>query len=169
MIRSLQTAHEIWSKKNFGHKERESVDPLMGISEEYGELLESFMALASMGKEIGKLNHHFLKRKQGIRKTEDHEAGIRDAMADIFIYMMDFANREGIDLQDIIVQTVMYIHRRDWVKNPDDAHKKAAGEFGGFARESHPPVNVGIDASAGVCLPVNKIAEGEPWQMGRKK
>lgn len=151
MIRSLQTAHEIWSKKNFGHKERESVDPLMGIGEEYGELL-----------------HHFLKRKQGIRKHEDHDHGINDALADMFIYMMDFANREGIDLQDIIVQTLIGVHRRDWVKNPDDAHKKV--NYGGpYKVKEDAPRNIGINANAGVCLPVNKIADGEPWQMGRKK
>lgn len=99
MIRDMQRDHRVWIEDNFPG-ERPSWHPLLGIDEEVGEL-----------------NHHFLKRVQGIRTNENHRAGILDALGDIFIFMLDFANCEDIDLQDAILTARAVVYKRDWQKN----------------------------------------------------
>lgn len=103
MIRKLQNENKQWSETNFG--KHPAWHPLLGIVEELGELC-----------------HHYLKRAQGIRKGEDHEAGIRDAVGDIVIYLADFCNVEGIDLELTVDQIWSDVIKRNWNKNPDSAH-----------------------------------------------
>ena len=88
-----------WQKHNFPN--REVWHPLLGIGEEAGELY-----------------HAFLKRAQGIRGTKaEHDAAIKDVLADLYIFMADFANAEGIDLQKTIEQVWDgVVSRRDWSK-----------------------------------------------------
>jgi len=82
-------------------------DPLMGITEEVGEL-----------------NHALLKQKQGIRGTyAEHEDAAKDAVGDIFIYMMDLCNRRDWDLETIFQQTWNKVMQRDWKKD-----SKSGGE-----------------------------------------
>lgn len=164
MIRGLQQRHEAWSQKNFGHRPRPAWHPLLGIGEEAGELM-----------------HHFLKRAQGIRKGEDHDAGIKDALADIFIYMLDFCNRENIDLQKVILDVIRDVHERNWVKHPDNAHKVAMRQDATGTTTVNPdtPDEFKIPGTFGRCkignLPVLDATntfecdpEGEPWPMGKK-
>ena len=100
MIKKMQEQHKLWSERNFPG-EHPSWHPLLGIDEEVGEL-----------------NHHYLKRVQNIRTNENHNAGIRDALGDIFIFMLDFANIEGIDLEAAIIETWDDVMKRDWQKDP---------------------------------------------------
>ena len=91
-----------WSRSNFG--DGESVDPLLGLAEEVGELC-----------------HAFLKRKQGIRGTPaEHQSAIVDAIGDITIYLADFCRREGLFLDEIVEHTWAKVKLRNWKENPND-------------------------------------------------
>jgi NTP pyrophosphatase (non-canonical NTP hydrolase) len=71
-------------------------------------------------EEVGELAHHILKRKQGIRGTpEYHHVEIRDACADIIIYLTGVATREGFDLGHVVEQVWERVSVRDWVSNPE--------------------------------------------------
>lgn len=100
-LRFVQDEVRAWSADNFG--EQPSWKPLLGI-----------------GEELGELQHHYLKRAQGIRTTEDHDAGIRDAVADILIYLCDFCAREDIDLDAQLAQTWHEVKQRNWRASPQD-------------------------------------------------
>lgn len=89
-----------WTKHNFPNAQ--PWEPLLGLQEEVGELA-----------------HAYLKRHQGIRKNENHDLNIRDAVADIMVYLMNFCNHEGINLQEELFKTWKKVSQRDWQKNPD--------------------------------------------------
>jgi NTP pyrophosphatase (non-canonical NTP hydrolase) len=75
----------------------------------------AWQPLLGIGEELGELNHSFLKREQQIRMNEDHDAKLRDALGDILIYMCDFANAEGLDLDAILAETWQeVVQKRDW-------------------------------------------------------
>lgn len=61
-----------WSEEQFG--EQEAANCLMGASEELGELTRAF--------------------------EEDDRAEVRDALGDIFLYLCDYAHREGIEFPE---------------------------------------------------------------------
>jgi NTP pyrophosphatase (non-canonical NTP hydrolase) len=106
IIHVVQTQVRQWSYKNFGSDNsqyKSYTDPLLGISEEVGELC-----------------HAHLKRSQGIRTNEDYEAKIKDALGDIFIYMCDYANRNGINLASCIENAWNEVSQRDWTKNKEN-------------------------------------------------
>lgn len=72
-----------------------------------------------MVEELGELSHHLLKRRQGIRGgVVDHAAEIKDACADLVIFMLGIASHEGFVLEDAIVETWMMVRERDWIKYP---------------------------------------------------
>lgn len=80
-IETIQREHLAWATYNFG--ERRPDDPHLGMIEEVGELA-----------------HAMLKRRQGIRgNAEQHDAKAKDAIGDISIYMIDFCNLTGIDVE----------------------------------------------------------------------
>jgi NTP pyrophosphatase (non-canonical NTP hydrolase) len=97
----IQTEVYIWSLNNFG--DQPSINPLLGIVEEVGELA-----------------HSVLKKRQAIRVNEDHDNNIKDALGDIYIYMCDFAARENIDLEQAIKETWDKVKERNWNKNKED-------------------------------------------------
>jgi NTP pyrophosphatase (non-canonical NTP hydrolase) len=104
-INAIQKQQSDWSNYNFplrpGHS-RDVDDPLLGMMEEMGEL-----------------SHAILKKKQGIRGTpEQHEAAAKDAVADLFVFMLDLATRRGWTLGDVIVDTWADVRTRDWIKFP---------------------------------------------------
>jgi NTP pyrophosphatase (non-canonical NTP hydrolase) len=101
-LKRLQAEIAPWEKHNFG--DRPAWHPLLGVLEELGEL-----------------SHAFLKRAQGIRGTpEKHAADIRDACADLIIFLCDFATTEGIDLDNAVTETWARVKQRDWKKNPQN-------------------------------------------------
>jgi NTP pyrophosphatase (non-canonical NTP hydrolase) len=102
----FQTVHNVWRKVNFPYSRK--VDPLLGLVEEVGEL-----------------SHAVLKQRQGIRGTsDDHESAKRDAIGDIFIYLVDFCNREGVDIERCIVEAWGEVKNRNWVKYPKNGVDK---------------------------------------------
>lgn len=101
-LRELQAEQIPWVKHNFG--DRPSWMPLFGAVEELGELA-----------------HAHLKEAQGIRVSENHRENARDAVADIIIYLADYASAVGFDLQSIVMETWDKVKNRDWKKNPADA------------------------------------------------
>jgi len=104
-LNGMQNEVVQWSEKNFG--KQDPYRPLLGVCEEVGELA-----------------HHFLKMRQGIRgDSVYHLNGIKDAVGDILIYLMDFCGKMGIDLQAELNHTWKQVRRRDWVKDP-----KSGGE-----------------------------------------
>ena len=91
-----------WSDYNF--PENKPYQPLLGCQEELGELA-----------------HAHLKHEQGIRKGIDLSITIalkEDAVADIFIYLLDYCNRSGIVFSEIIKKTWNEVSQRDWQKCP---------------------------------------------------
>lgn len=74
-------------------------------------------------EELGELAHHILKRKQGIRKA-DHDAEIKDACADIIIYLLGVATHEGFDLGEVVSETWDRVEARDWIKFPGNGKDK---------------------------------------------
>ena len=100
MLNELQKRHKVWARKNFG--DQESIDYILGVTEEVGEL-----------------SHAFLKRKQGIRNNEKHNDNINDAIGDIVVFLAGFCNSEGLDFEQIVNETWNEVEKRDWKKNPD--------------------------------------------------
>jgi NTP pyrophosphatase (non-canonical NTP hydrolase) len=101
-IKEMQRHHKHWVDHNFPNQKPH--DALLGICEEAGELC-----------------HAHLKRDQGIRgmDPETYVEAASDALGDIFIYMLSYANANGFDLQDCIEATFLKVMDRDWVADPD--------------------------------------------------
>jgi len=104
-IEQIQREQFEWSRRNFGDKP--SWQPLMGVVEELGELA-----------------HAHLKQHQGIRTNEDHTLNARDAIGDIVIYLMDYCNLHGWDLETITDEVWEKVNKRDWKKNTEDGLEK---------------------------------------------
>lgn len=99
-LRLLQFERDRWVHHNFPNDREE--DSLLGVIEEMGELA-----------------HHMLKRRQGIRGAGvDHEAEIRDACADLVIFLLGVASHEGFILMDAINEAWDVVKQRDWIKYP---------------------------------------------------
>lgn len=76
-------------------------------------------AFMGMVEEMGELSHHLLKRGQGIRGDGAfHDAEIKDACADLIIFMCGLAENEGFDLQEVLIDTWTKVRDRDWIKDP---------------------------------------------------
>ncbi len=84
-MKTIQKEHRIWDEANFGVQDLEVYE--LGMIEEVGELA-----------------HAVLKRKQGIRNSEDHDANIKDAVADIGIYLIGYCTEVGLDFYDLSVE-----------------------------------------------------------------
>lgn len=106
-LRTLQDELLSWQQHNFPH--RPSWQPLLGLQEELGEL-----------------SHAYLKRAQKIRTTENHTENIKDAVGDIVVYLADFCNAEGIDLEEAIFETWARVKQRDWRACPATATSPTA-------------------------------------------
>ncbi len=97
-MQAIQKEVEQWVNHNFPG--RPMHQPMLGLMEELGELA-----------------HAVNKREQKVRLNEDHDAAIVDAVGDICIYLMDFCNAEGIDLDTCINKTWNEVKKRDWKKH----------------------------------------------------
>ena len=98
VIKRLQEEQKPWVAHNFG--DRPAWMPLLGVMEELGELA-----------------HAFLKNAQGIRK-QDYDAKQKDAVADIIIYLSDFCNSQGYDMEELVDITWKEVKQRDWRRYP---------------------------------------------------
>ena len=105
MLKKMQEEQKPWVKHNFG--DRPSWMPLLGVVEELGELA-----------------HAHLKKAQGIRVNENHDENIKDAVADIVIFLADYCSSVGIDLEKVVQETWDKVKQRDWKANPATAIKE---------------------------------------------
>jgi NTP pyrophosphatase (non-canonical NTP hydrolase) len=100
-IAQIQSEHAEWLVRNFG------------VGNEVADL-EQFLGIT---EEVGELAHALLKGRQGIRgDAAKHEAGARDAVGDIFIFLSGFCVRKGWNLEQIINETWAEVSKRDWTK-----------------------------------------------------
>lgn len=105
-LRQLQEQLLPWTKKNFG--KTPAYRPLLGVVEEVGELC-----------------HAHLKSEQKIRgPVAEHEAKAKDAVGDALIYLADYCNKRGWDMQDVLETTWRSVRRRDWKKDPRSGGQK---------------------------------------------
>lgn len=87
-----------WDKKNFGGQ-------------------PSYRSLLGATEEIGELAHAHLKEEQGIRES-NYEEDAKDAIGDTIIYLTNYCNARGFNLQGIIEETWNQVRQRDWIKYP---------------------------------------------------
>lgn len=98
---SFQASVGKWALSNF--ESRDWHHPLMGLSEELGEL-----------------NHALLKQEQKIRGSyEEHEAQAIDAVGDIMIFLADLCYRRGWSLRSAVESAWMEVSQRDWVSDSE--------------------------------------------------
>lgn len=103
-LTELQAEQAEWAHDNFEtyHDDHWWV-PLLGAAEELGELC-----------------HAALKEHQGIRgydhaKTREAE---KDAIGDTVIYLMDFCNRRGYDMGEVVNEVWDQVKERNWKERP---------------------------------------------------
>lgn len=97
-LQQIQQEIGQWSHEQFG----ESVSNVTGFP------LGSQNALTGIVEEVGELNHVTICAHQGRRGYDDPEkykADRDDALADILIFMCDYAYREGTDLLTLLNRT----------------------------------------------------------------
>lgn len=87
-----------WDKKNFGDQ-------------------PSYRSLLGATEEIGELAHAHLKEEQGIRES-NYEEDAKDAIGDTIIYLANYCNARGFNLQGILEETWNQVRERDWIKYP---------------------------------------------------
>ncbi len=81
----------------------------------------SYHCLLGAVEEIGELSHAHLKEDQQIRgSAKAHQLAAKDAVADCIIYLTDYCNRRGWDLDEILQETWEQVKQRDWTKNSHD-------------------------------------------------
>lgn len=101
-FKRLQEEQKVWADHNFGHLKSDYNAPFKGMVEELGEL-----------------SHALLKQEQGIRGTyEQHELAAQDAVGDMLVFLSDFCNKKGWDLQEIIETTWTDVKKRNWKRFP---------------------------------------------------
>lgn len=106
-ISKIQTEHAIWVVHNFPSS---TVDT----------------AFKGMVEELGELSHALLKEEQGIREFSSQYKGPaplsdgEDAIADLFIFMLDLCNKKGWDMNRIIARGWREVQKRDWRRFPLD-------------------------------------------------
>lgn len=102
-LKKIQIQADEWQLKNFGPATTNQM--MLGVMEELGELA-----------------HAELKDQQGIRNNEDHKANQKDAVGDIQIYLIQYCNTKGFDIEEIIKDTWKQVRQRDWIKNKENGH-----------------------------------------------
>lgn len=99
-VNQIQSDIGAWGKRNF--PDAKPYMPLLGVSEEVGELC-----------------HAHLKLDQGIRgDTKKHLAAKIDAVGDVFVFLAHYCELNGILMGDAIAKTWMDVRKRDWQKDP---------------------------------------------------
>lgn len=109
-LSEIQSEIGEWSRRNFGEQKSKATEQYLG----------SLAPLMGVAEEVGELMHVVLKRHQGIRGYDDDGKFIaerNDAIADILVYLCDFACREGVDVAQCLADTWAGVQRRDWEKN----------------------------------------------------
>lgn len=115
-LKTIQTEIGEWAKIQFGDNiSKDKSHPTCGMP------LGSLAPLLGMGEEYGELLHPILYRLQG-RGCEGEEGRvmIKDALADLMVFMCDFASRESIDLEatlNTVWEKVSKRTREKWIQD----------------------------------------------------
>jgi len=81
------------------------IAPMFGAVEELGEIAELFTSY-----EFNQINQ------------EEFRKGLVDGLADLLVFSLDFAGRNGIDAEAALALTWNKVKTRDWKKNPQNAN-----------------------------------------------
>lgn len=105
----IQQEHSAWRDHNFPNP------AIVGVN--HGTDIDG---LLGMLEELGELAHATLKWEQGVRvlTMEEWREKAADAMGDVFVYMVSFANSNGFDLDEILANTWQQVRSRDWQADP---------------------------------------------------
>jgi len=131
-----------WKEKNkskLGNHKEKSYRALLGMVEEQGELTELLLPyiLLNIYSSLSKISHHHLKKECEIRETEDHTKNAKDAIGDLCIFLIDYCNLKGWDLQTIVTNTWIEVEKRDWNKNPNMIEKRQPDHFTVLSRSQY--------------------------------
>jgi len=105
MIKKIQEEHANWQIRNFGDVQESHI--IIGVAEEVGEL-----------------SHAYLHEKQFNRTNENHEENMKDAVADITIFLIALCNIRGWDYQKILEDTWQQVKKRQWKRFPENGITK---------------------------------------------
>jgi NTP pyrophosphatase (non-canonical NTP hydrolase) len=131
-LSALQVALYRWEVNKF--KDPQTDQKVLGANEEVGEfadelvgVLETTTLFVRTVAKLGALNHAVLKNRQGIRGFADKEffrekAG--DAIADIFVYLIQLCTALRLDWFTLLEETSKQVMKRDWKEHPKDAHER---------------------------------------------
>lgn len=105
LLPQLQEELAPWQERNFG-----------GKAPEPGR---AYQCLLGVVEEVGELAHAQLKHEQKIRgvDAEVFEEKAKDAIGDIVVYLADYCNAQGWDLEAIVADTWDQVRRRDWASD----------------------------------------------------
>lgn len=99
-LSELQSTASAWSRRNFGEHYGSGYRNLLGVAEEVGELC-----------------HAQLKGEQGIRHLPEEIAAMkRDAVGDILIFLANYCDSQGLDMEECANIALAEIAKRDWTK-----------------------------------------------------
>lgn len=132
-LQELQREIGEWSQQQFGDN----------VSKWTGQKMFSQNALTGLVEEVGELNHVTICRHQGRRgynERQKYEKDRNDAVADIMIFLCDYAQREGIDLLKVLNDTWNKVVSKRTVENWEQhSHENIGvsdgGETGGSSNE----------------------------------
>ena len=83
--------------------------------------IESFLGIV---EEVGEVAHSILKMSEGINGTdEEHWEKIKDGIADIIIFTLDFAARNNLDAEKLVTEVWAKVKQRDYSKNKFDGNR----------------------------------------------
>ena len=116
-IREIQAEQRIWSDNNFG-TDRPAYRALLGVAEELGELADTEASpdhIAALVGALGRLAHSHLKEEQRIRGEDaEHFENAKDAIGDIVIFLLDYCNCRGLQLDFIVDRIWAEVSQREW-------------------------------------------------------
>ena len=96
-LNELQKEIGEWRESNFGPiHDRTAIQQALGA-----------------GEELGEFYHAVLKKDQGIRNDQDHDAAAKDAIGDVVLFLMNYCNCEGWSFNDIIRETADEVLKRE--------------------------------------------------------
>jgi hypothetical protein len=119
-----------WVNEKVKHSLPNSVENVLGITEEMGELEEvrEEMLYRKALQGVGKLAHYELNVSQKRRYSKLSEEELRaleaDCVADIGIFLMNFCTSRRLDFGALLLGTAEQVTRRDWLAFPEDAHAR---------------------------------------------
>jgi NTP pyrophosphatase (non-canonical NTP hydrolase) len=104
-IRDTQAEILAWSTRNFGRPVPIAYD------------VSSFLGMV---EEVGEIAHAVLKMSQNIKGTRaKHEADVIDGIADLIVFTLDFAGRNGLDAESALERVWAKVKQRDFTKDKD--------------------------------------------------